>query len=91
MRIDVYSEIRSERGRQQQLLGGSYADKWDQSLTRNDWVAFICAYAGRASAKVLRNIREGQTFRENMIKVAALAVAAIEAYDKRTEANNDQG
>ena len=41
----------------------------------------IAAYVGRAADKVARNEKEGQTFRANMVKVAALALAAIEAHD----------
>ncbi|MAT51427.1 MAG: hypothetical protein CMK32_09625 [Porticoccaceae bacterium] len=57
----------------------------------NDWVAYITAYAGRAAEKVYRNQRESELngkdscdkkrFRENMVKVAALALAAIEAHE----------
>ena len=47
-----------------------------------DWIAYVSAYIGRASRKVLRNDVENQQFRENMVKAAALCVAAIEAYDK---------
>ncbi len=37
--------------------------------------------AGSAAEKVFRNEREGEAFRDNMVKVAALALAAIEAHD----------
>lgn len=79
---DVYNDIQAERAVQKAKAHGGDTDAFDQSLTRNDWVAMIAAYNGRASAKVFRNIRENQDFRDNMIKVAALAVAAIEAHDK---------
>lgn len=81
--MSIYDEIVAERQRQKELGHGGDTDAFDATNTQNDWVAYICAYVGRASAKVARNLREGQTFRDNMIKVAALAVAAIEAYDKR--------
>ena len=55
---------------------------FDKSNTKNDWVAYIVAYAGRAANKVLRNERENQTFRDNMVKTGALALAAIESFDK---------
>lgn len=54
----------------------------DSSNTRNDWIAFINAYIGRSAARCFRNKREGQEFRANMVKAAALCVAAIEAHDK---------
>lgn len=57
-------------------------DNFDKTNTQNDWVAYIASYSGRASAKVIRNQTEGQTFRANMVKTAALALAAVEAHDK---------
>lgn len=68
--------IQDERTRQKTQFS-----EFDKTNSQNDWVAYIAAYSGRASQKVARNEREGQTFRENMVKVAALAQAAIEAYD----------
>lgn len=72
----IVDEISAERAGQRILNH----DALDRRNTRNDWVAYINAYAGRA-ANTQRNVREGQGFRENMIKVAALAIAAIEAHD----------
>jgi hypothetical protein len=79
----VIEEVKAERARQVALAHGGDTKSFDEGNTQNDWIAYICAYAGRASEKVFRNQRQGETFRENMLKVAALAVAAIEAYDNR--------
>jgi len=68
----VLGEIRRERERLRP----------DENLTLNDWVAVICAYAGRAAQKVDRNTVEKCSFRRSMISVAALAMAAIETQDK---------
>lgn len=73
---DQLGDIVAERNRQKTL---GHAP--DESNSQSDWVACICAYAGRAAQKVARNEREGQNFRGNMVKVGALALAAIEAYD----------
>lgn len=54
---------------------------FDKTNSKNDWIAYINAYTGRAADKVLRNEREGQDFRDLMVKAAALAVAAVEAFD----------
>lgn len=78
---DVYHDIQTERAVQRAKAHGGDTDAFDKGLTRNDWVAFVSTYAGRAST-AFRNKHEGQDFRENMVKVAALAVAAIEAHDK---------
>lgn len=74
----VIRDIIEERKRQREL-GFRVADKHSNGY--NDWVAYITAYAGRA-ANCVRN-DEGRDFRENMVKVAALAMAAIEAYDHK--------
>lgn len=81
--IAVIDDVVAERQRQIQLAHGGNTDTFDKPNSKNDWVAYIVAYAGRAADKVFRNERENQTFRENMLKVAALAVAAMEAHDKR--------
>ena len=81
---DILNEIKKERLRQRELSfdgdTGEFIgqDAFDKLNSQNDWVAYICAYAGRA-ANCLRNDTENQDFRKNMIKVAALVVAAIEA------------
>lgn len=80
-RNQAVQDILAERERQIALAHGGNTDEFDQGNSRNDWVAYIAAYVGRASDKVIRNEKEGQTFRANMVKVAALALAAIEAYD----------
>lgn len=80
--MSVLDEVAQERERQKALAHGGDTDQFDKGNSRNDWVTYIAAYAGRAGAKVARNEREGQSFRDNMLKVAALAVAAVEAHDK---------
>lgn len=77
----IIQEITEERQRQKDLDFGGNTDSFDTTNSQGDWVSFICAYAGRAPVRVYRNKREGQSFRSCMVKVAALAVAAIEAYD----------
>lgn len=76
MNNQALNDVLNERNKQK----ASFTD-FDKTNTQNDWVAYISAYAGRAADRVLRNQREGQGFRENMVKVAALAIAAIEAND----------
>lgn len=79
---NIILEITAERLKQKQRD----LDNFDKSNTRNDWVAYITSYAGDASAKVFKKTckeftRDHKRFRENMIKVAALAIAAIESND----------
>ena len=80
--MTIIQEIEIERQRQKGLAMGGDTDEFDKGNSKNDWIAYINAYSGRAAEKVFKNERENQSFRENMIKVAALAVAAIEASDK---------
>lgn len=77
----ILDDIAKERARQQALAFGGDTEAFDKTNTPNDWIAFITAYAGRASAKVARNEKEGQTFRANLVKVGALVLAALEAHD----------
>ena len=78
---EIVEEILAERRRQKSLgLGGDTA-RFDRTSSKNDWIAYIQAYTGRAADKVERNERERCDFRENLIKAAALVVAAIEAHD----------
>jgi hypothetical protein len=79
---NVLEEIQDERDRQNQLAHGGNTDEFDKSNSKNDWIAYINAYIGRAADKVFRNEKENQEFRINMIKAGALCVAAIEANDK---------
>ena len=75
----IVEEITAERQRQKNLAFGGDTDNFDTTNSQGDWVSFICAYAGRAPNRVYRNKRENQKFRDCMVKVGALAIAAIEA------------
>ena len=84
MRESIFAEIDKERSYQDGKFGTSFDDK----NTLNDWVTFITRYAGEAAfvangAKadtIPFSIRLAQ--RQKLVKVAALAVAAIEAFDR---------
>ena len=76
---EIIQEIAEERQRQKDVVVPN--DNFDAANSQGDWVSFITAYAGRASNRVFRNKREGQSFRACMVKVAATAIAAIEAHD----------
>ena len=78
----VLNDIAGERKRQIELAYGGDTEVFDRSNARNDWIAYITAYLGRATANCQRNEREDQDFRANLLKAAALCVAAIEAHDK---------
>jgi hypothetical protein len=79
----VLSEIAAERTAQ--VEKGFSADA-DDHWTQNDWISFVNAYTGRAAQYVVRNQSEGNKFRNMMLKAAAVAVAAIEAHDRKVGA-----
>lgn len=76
----IFDEIRKEREYQDSKWGTEFDDK----NTINDWCAYIIIYLGKA---VTMNItKEDQ--RKFLVKVASIAVAAIETFDKNSEFYN---
>ncbi len=68
----IFEEILWERKRQDEQWGGA---RNDEKNSRNDWVSYIVYQLGKSTYG-------GEKFREAMVKVAALALAAIESYDR---------
>lgn len=64
----ILDEIRQERGYQRTKYGTDF----DDANTMQDWAAFIMSY-----------LASGRPPREALLKVATLAVAAIEAIDRK--------
>ena len=83
----VYDEIRTERDYQQKRWGNA-AD--DTVNTPNDWVSYIGHYATKwfPGGFTPYDVDTVDNFRESMVKVATLAVAAIESVDRQ---RNDGG
>ena len=76
-RRHILEEISTERDHQ--CL--RYSEEFDHKNTLSDWIAFITIQLGR-SAETAASKSEQRT---RMVKVAALAVAAVEAFDRRNE------
>lgn len=81
---DILEEIIQERDHQDKKWGGPAHDDKHGPYA---WVAFMTTYLGQAVSDIVNekgnyevNLR---TFRYHMIKVAALAVAAIEVADRK--------
>lgn len=74
--MDVYDEIKAERFNQDEQHGGQ---PHDDAHVQEDWCEFILDHAERAQCKI--ELAPG--FRKEMVKVAALAVAAIESFDRK--------
>jgi hypothetical protein len=70
---DILKEIRQERDYQDNKYGTAFDDK----NTLNDWVTYIVNYLGKSAFSFNKEEQ-----REYMLKAAALAVAALEAYER---------
>jgi hypothetical protein len=74
-----------EKGREDKLDGESgWSYEFDDQNTPNDWAAYINIYLGRAvqTSNAQSPATSVAEFRANMLKVATLAVAAVEAVDR---------
>ena len=71
----VLTEVFHERRKQDLKWGGPEHDDTHDSY---DWIAFIACHVGRAVMQPWNK----ETFRRQMIRVAALAVAAVEWSDR---------
>lgn len=80
MQMTIYEEIYEERERQDNKHGGPPNDDQYKS---HDWLAFITKHTGRAVFRPWDRL----TFRRQMIRIAALAVAAAEWCDRLGPSN----
>jgi hypothetical protein len=73
---EYLEKIAGERQRQANLPGS----EWDIRNTPGDWVAIVSHYV---SAEVRRNgvVPETQEFEDNLVKAAAVILAALEHID----------
>lgn len=79
----LWEEIEIERKAQDEVWGGP---EHDDDLTVSDWIALVCKHAGKAFMFPF----DGRKFRRQMIRVAAIAVAAIQSYDRAGEEDKSQ-
>ena len=73
--VAILQEIAIEREAQDAKWGGSPHDDMHSTF---DWVRFIRHHTNRAVGR-----RKKDDYRKQMIRIAALAVAAIEAFDRK--------
>lgn len=77
-RQTILDLISQERARQESLPGSEY----DQKHSQNDWIAISTMYLSRAAnRKHIPTSKE--EFTENLIKAAAVILAALEHADRR--------
>jgi hypothetical protein len=80
-RRDIFEEIDDERQYQDEVIGGPVNDDQQREA---DWVRYIQDYA--TGTGISDKPEKGpRSFRERMVKVAALAVAAVESRDRLDE------
>jgi ABC-type phosphate transport system substrate-binding protein len=77
MRPNVLIDIARERTYQDKKWGGP---KHDDTNTRDDWLNIIANHLWRSTQD-----GTSEQFRKQMVRVAALAVAAIDSEDRRNE------
>ncbi len=90
--MNVYDEIKAERAAQDAQWGGP---AHDDEHRPSDWIGYLCTHIAKAGGYEPGKLRlagpavdlilNGPRFRKQMVRVAALAVAAIESYDRRAE------
>jgi hypothetical protein len=85
--MNVYDEIKAERERQDAKWGGPGHDDAEPPMA---WVDYITRYASWAGMMALMGGAEGRAkYRRRMMQVAALAVAACEAFDRKGASDHD--
>ena len=90
-RAAIVYQIDAERGRQENLWGSGF----DERNTPNDWATIVTHYMSQAAmcsqrwtgvrpdCRVVLNV---QDYRKNLVKAAAVCIAAIEAIDRTVDA-----
>jgi hypothetical protein len=74
LRKEIFGEIEKERAYQEEKWG----TKFDDKNTVNDWGTYINIYLAKATDMGASKAQQ----RTGMAKVAALAVAALESFDR---------
>ena len=83
--IDIFAEIEAELNYQDERWGHAPDDKLNSP---NDWVSYISHHATRWFSGGFAPYKAAtvDTFRTQMVKVAALAISAIKSIDRQRAA-----
>lgn len=81
--LRVPMEIVGERRRQDEKWGG---EVHDDRHSPEDWMMIIDHYLNRVLSATRKN--NSEEYRKSLIRVAAVAIAAIEAEDRKTNGSN---
>lgn len=77
----VLAQVREERRRQDKQWGGP---SHDDAHVPSDWVSYVGEHLDRAKKSIVQRVlADPDRYRQNMIEVAALAVAAVESLDRK--------
>lgn len=77
----IFEEIVAEREYQGRMAGPTatgWSTEFDDANTLNDWASYFAQYTARATKMGTPSAEQ----RKAVVKVAALAVAALEAFDR---------
>jgi hypothetical protein len=72
---NIFNAIIDERHRQDEKWGGP---DHDDKHSYGDWIIYLVQHLAKASLAVSR-----QRYRYQLVRIAALAVAAIESFDRK--------
>lgn len=72
-RSNILDQIAQERARQESLPGSEF----DLKHTQNDWIAITNIYLSRAASRKHMPVSK-QEFNDNLVKAAAIILAALE-------------
>ena len=75
----IYKDISDERARQDTKWGGR---KHDDKHSKHEWLGYIREHTYKAEKEGIYGKGDGEAYRKRLVEVAALAVAAIESYDR---------
>ncbi len=78
--MSIYEEIQAERARQDEKWGGTEHDDEEPMMAWTDYITRYASWAGMNA--LMGGIKGRANYRRRMMQVAALAVAACEAYDR---------
>lgn len=88
MRVDIFAQINQERDRQDDKWGGA---SHDRGHFQRDWLGFLRTYLKKVADAITRDekaergsaaaLAAARCYRYHLLQVAALAVAALEAFD----------
>lgn len=75
---DVYREVMKEREHQDELWGSAH----DDQHTQENWMDLLQSYINKPAVSLLEDASLPE-FRHRLVQVAAIAVAALESYERK--------